>query len=163
MRKVTERRLLIIRHAKAEPGAHDLDRPLARRGHRDAVAIGEWLNAHDMVPDLAVVSPSLRTRQTWEDASAQLGRSVAQRVDDRIYANRVDRLVELIGETEDSVTRLAVVGHNPSLQELAVSLAGDSLSTDFPTSTVAVFDLTGAWSDFGPDGAALREVKVCRA
>ena len=160
---MTERRLLLIRHAKAEPGTHDLDRPLARRGHRDAVAIGEWLNAHDMVPDLAVVSPSLRTRQTWEDASAQLGRRVAQRVDDRVYANRVDRLVELIGETEDSVTRLAVVGHNPSLQELALSLAGDTVGTDFPTSTVAVFDLTGDWSDFGPDGAALNEVKVCRA
>ena len=163
-----ERCLLLIRHATAEAvvsqsGARDFDRPLAPRGQADAAVIGEWLSARDHVPDLAVLSPSLRTRQTWEHACEGLGREVPRVLDGRIYENRVSGLLAIISETDESVTVLALVGHNPSLQELANMLAGDHSIGEFPTAAVAVFDVTCEWSDVDGRPTSLSEVMVCRA
>jgi len=68
---VTVKRLALIRHAKAKQGDRDIERPLARRGREDARVIGEWL-AERAVPDVVLVSPSERTRETWQCASAVL-------------------------------------------------------------------------------------------
>src|SRR5438094_761470 len=62
-------RLILLRHAKAEndaPSGDDFDRPLAPRGRREAAAMAGQLAALGIRPDLALVSPSLRTRETWE-------------------------------------------------------------------------------------------------
>ena len=75
---MTAKRLLLIRHAKAKQGNRDIERPLARRGRDDARVIGEWLDRH-AVPDLAVISPAVRTRQTWECALAALPTDPAER------------------------------------------------------------------------------------
>jgi len=66
---MTRRRLVVLRHAKAEQGGRDRDRELTRRGHRDATAAGAWLVANDAVPEAVVVSPARRTVQTWEAAA----------------------------------------------------------------------------------------------
>src|SRR5881409_1252762 len=57
------RRLLLIRHAKAEAGHRDLTRRLTERGRQDAREVGRWLSAQDLVPDAAVVSPATRAVQ----------------------------------------------------------------------------------------------------
>ena len=62
------RRLLLLRHAKAErsqPGGRDHDRVLAERGRADAKKLGVYLARHAFVPDRAVVSTAARTRETW--------------------------------------------------------------------------------------------------
>ena len=62
-------RLILLRHAKAESEASsgdDFDRPLAARGRREAQAVGVQLAALGLKPDIALVSPALRTRETWE-------------------------------------------------------------------------------------------------
>jgi phosphohistidine phosphatase len=61
------RRLLIMRHAKSDwgtPGEPDFDRPLAKRGQRDAPRMGEWLRAQGLVPDLVLASPARRAQET---------------------------------------------------------------------------------------------------
>ena len=64
---MSERTLVILRHAKAERPAElaDADRPLTQRGHADAAAAGAWLAARGYRPDLVLCSPAKRTRQTW--------------------------------------------------------------------------------------------------
>ena len=66
--------LVVIRHAKSDwdVDAADRDRPLAKRGRRQAPPTGRWLAAQDLALDLAVVSPAARARQTWELVAAQL-------------------------------------------------------------------------------------------
>ena len=61
------RRLLLLRHAKSDrpPGVADIDRPLNPRGRRAAPAIAGYLDAEELRPDLAIVSPSARTRETF--------------------------------------------------------------------------------------------------
>jgi phosphohistidine phosphatase len=74
------------------------------------------------VPDLVVVSPATRARQTWEGAQAVLGVSVEVLIDDRIYDNDVDSLLAVIRDTPEHVRTLGLVGHNPSFELLAHEL-----------------------------------------
>ena len=116
------RRLLLVRHAKAADGPVDADRPLTTRGEKRAAAIGAWLERAGSVPDLVLVSPARRAAQTWELASAPSASGGAPVVDARIYENTVESLLEVIRETPDDVRTVAVVGHNPSIGELAAVL-----------------------------------------
>lgn len=157
------RRLLLVRHAKAEHGDRDLERPLARRGRADAAAIGDWMLEMSTVPDLALVSPAARTVETWEIASGQLRAPVPHRLDDRLYDNRVRGLLELISEVAARVMTLAVIGHNPSIHELALLLGGDDVGAGFPTAAVAHFDVMGDWSELSSETVTLVGIKACRA
>ena len=72
-RPTAAHRLVLVRHAKAssdDPRLADAERPLTDRGRRDAAAVGRWLAARDLRPDLVLCSTSLRTRQTWAAALA---------------------------------------------------------------------------------------------
>jgi len=160
------KRLALIRHAKAKQGDRDIERPLARRGREDARVIGEWL-AERAVPDVVLVSPSVRTRETWQCASAVLPSEPGIIVDDRIYDNSPQSLVEAIRASDDSVATLALVGHNPSVQALAArarrpSDEGMEALLSFPTSTVALMEVDGSWRGFDPRQATLIAVDVCR-
>lgn len=134
-----------------------MQRPLARRGVRDAGAVGQWLADRGLVPDRAVVSPARRAVQTWDIAAGQLGDVAPARIDDLIYVNTVDDLLAVIHPTPDEVSTLLLVGHNPSMVELATVVddgSGDEnaraeLSRGYPTSGVAVFALDTSWADVG--------------
>jgi phosphohistidine phosphatase len=76
-------------------------------------------------------------------------------LDDRVYRNTVEDLLEIVRETPDDVTTLAIVGHNPGIQNLAVTLddgRGDDagrreLATKYRTGGVAVLDVGGTWAE----------------
>jgi len=152
--RVTTRQLVLVRHAKAGEGAVDRDRPLAEPGIAQAPAIGRWLTQRRIVPDRVVVSPARRARQTWELAAAGLGPAAAPVLDERIYRNTAEDLLEIVGETPAGVTTLVIVGHNPGIQDLAISLddgrgddaARTELTTKYRTGGVAVFDISGSWA-----------------
>lgn len=147
-------RLVVIRHAKAGEAPLDIERPLTARGHRDATAIGDWLQEQSVAPDRAVVSPARRAMQTWSGAAAQLTGAPEPLVDERVYANVMNLLLDIVTETPDDVRTLVLVGHNPAFAALAHELddgRGDAaarreLHASFPTSAVAVFELAGPWS-----------------
>ena len=66
-------RITLIRHGKAEMpkiGENDFDRGLVRRGMKNAEAVGQFMQTHKLLPDLVLVSPARRTRQTYELMSA---------------------------------------------------------------------------------------------
>src|SRR4051794_39743100 len=72
---MTARRLVLLRHAKAEtPGdTPDVQRQLTDKGRADATAAGAWLAAEGLRPDLVLCSPAIRTRQTWHGVAMWLG------------------------------------------------------------------------------------------
>ena len=155
---MTTRQLVLVRHAKAAHEGADRDRTLARRGTTEAPAIGRWLAQRQIVPDLVVVSPARRARQTWELAAAELasgsGTATAPEVDERVYRNTVADLLEVVREAPAAVSTLVIVGHNPAVQELAVAFddgGGDAagrreLAEKYPTSGVAVFAVADPWA-----------------
>ena len=120
----TTRRLILLRHAKSDwPDVPDRDRPLAKRGRRDAPRIGRWLHEHGYQPDVVVVSAAARTRQTWDLVAPQLGGSPAVRFEPRAYAASALTLLYLAQELPARYRTALLIAHNPGLSELAASLA----------------------------------------
>ena len=162
------RRLVLVRHAKAAGAPVDADRPLTEGGARHAAAIGSWLEQSEAVPDRVLVSPARRAVQTWERASATLAPGPQPVVDPRIYDNTVESLLSAIQETADEVRTLAVVGHNPSIGELAADLddgqgdpqARDDLEDGFPTGAVAVFTVATPFAELAAGAATLDRFAV---
>jgi len=120
----TTRRLILLRHAKsAWPDVPDRDRPLAKRGRRDAPRIGRWLHEHGYQPDVVVVSAATRTRQTWDLVAPELGGLPAVHFEPRAYAASALTLLYLAQELPDRYRTALLIAHNPGLSELATSLA----------------------------------------
>lgn len=170
----TGRRLILVRHAKsAWPDVPDRDRPLAKRGRRQAPLAGAWLRSAGCRPDLVLCSPARRTRDTWELMAAELEEAGKVSYEERVYGASAAALLELVREVSTSVTTLLLVGHSPGLPDLAAELAGDSpgasrgdalerLRAKFPTAAVAVLEVPGEWQDLAPGGARLAGFVVPR-
>ena len=154
------RRLMLLRHAKSDwPDVPDRDRPLAKRGRRDAPVIGRWLRDRGYLPDTVICSAARRTRQTWELVARELGGSPSVSFEPRAYAASAMTLLYLVTELPADCQTALLVGHNPGVSELATSLAlppdGDDAPIRFPTAAVAVLDVPGPWADLAPGRARL--------
>ncbi|MFE9097534.1 SixA phosphatase family protein [Streptomyces sp. NPDC007264] len=166
------RRLVVLRHAKSAwpAGVPDQERPLAPRGRRDAPAAGRALAETDCLPDLALCSTAVRARQTWELASAQWGTPPPVRLQSRLYAADVPDLLDSVREVPAPVRTLLLIGHNPGLADLVLTLAGDGLDdtlervrAKFPTSAIAVLAWHGStWEALTPGAALLTDLIVPR-
>jgi len=145
------RRLILFRHAKAEPrapGEDDFDRPLSERGREDAALIGQALARENLAPDYALISPARRTAETWICARDAFPRIRAE-LNRALYNASPDDVREAIEQVADRCDTLIVIGHNPGLHELAVELLTDAsashadietVSDRFPTATAAIYE-----------------------
>jgi phosphohistidine phosphatase len=157
------RRLLLLRHAKsswADPGVRDRDRPLNARGRAAAPLVGEYLRAHDLVPDRVLCSSARRTCETL--ALLDLPGTVDVVVEHDLYLAHPDTVTDLVRGVDDAVTTLMVVGHNPTTHEVALDLAGGGdpdaltrLGAKYPTGALAVLALPGSWADVAAGTATL--------
>lgn len=134
------RTLVLIRHGKSDWSSDvaDRDRPLAARGRRQAPQAGRWLADHGPRLDLAVVSPAARATQTWELVAAALADPPPTRVDEAAYTFDGEALLDVVRGLDDLPT-VALVGHNPALEELLELLTGEVRRMS--TSCLAVIDL----------------------
>ena len=153
---MTERTLILLRHAKSDWSGHeaDIDRPLAERGRRQAPDTGRWLAANIDSVDLAVVSPARRARRTWDLVSAEIDHRPRTRIDDRVYAASSQELLEVVRDLSDELVTVVMVGHNPGLEDLVSLLTGESAR--MPTSALAVITLSGGWPTAGHAPGVLR-------
>jgi len=149
----TTRRLILLRHAKSDwPDVPDRQRPLAKRGRRDAPRIGQWLHEHGYQPDVVVCSVARRARQTWDLVAPELGGSPAVRFEPRAYAASALNLLYLVQELPNRYQTALLVGHNPGLSELASSLAAPATADNgprpgisLPTAALAILEFSGDW------------------
>ncbi|HLK00935.1 MAG TPA: histidine phosphatase family protein [Streptosporangiaceae bacterium] len=158
---MADKTLLLLRHAKSDwpEDVPDHDRPLAKRGRRDAPRAGRWLHTHGYRPDVVICSTALRTRQTWDLVASNLGTSPAPTFEPRAYAASAQTLLYLARELQP-VTRVAlVIAHNPGISELASILAASEGTTrrtiGFPTTGLGVLTFAGTWADLAPGAARL--------
>jgi phosphohistidine phosphatase len=164
--------LILFRHAKAEEayGRPDHERELTARGRRDAVAAGRWLHEHELGPELVLCSTAIRTRQTWEAAVEGGACGETVEYDRALYSGGPRGVLQAVQEWGGEAQVLAVVGHNPTLAELASELsdgggspqAHECLASGFPTSTMAVLRYAGSWGDLGQGTATLDRCHTAR-
>jgi phosphohistidine phosphatase len=145
------KRVYLLRHAKSSwkhPELADRDRPLSGRGRRAAEAIARHLREREIAVDVVLCSPARRARETLERIEPVLGRDVV-RVEAELYPGDPDVLLELLRGAPASAASVMLIGHNPSLEQLAVVLARPSaelrtLDAKFPTAALATlaFDVS---------------------
>jgi phosphohistidine phosphatase len=158
------RRLLVMRHAKAEresSSGADFDRALAERGWRDAERVGRAMQGRRLMPDLVLASPARRTRESVAALERVLGPLPAKH-DERLYGATVAQLVEVVREIDDAAQTLLLVGHNPGVHELVLGLSGGNEAgtvNGFPTAALAVIDLDAtSWRDVATQAGRLADL-----
>jgi phosphohistidine phosphatase len=161
------KRLVLLRHAKSSwPDVPDHERPLGKRGRRDAPGVGRWLREAGYLPDLVLCSTARRTRETWQLAAAELGGAAPVQFEPGVYAATTARLLDLVRQTPQEVGTLLVVGHEPAMHELTLLLAAgaangtepgtlERVRLKFPTAAVAVLPFAVGWPELGPSRAEL--------
>ena len=166
-RPTQEHQLLLLRHAKSawdDPALADADRPLTGRGSKAATAIGHAMLDAGLLPDKVLCSPARRARDTWAQVSGIWPHPPEARIVEALYDfGDGSALLRAIRAHGGKASALLVVGHNPALHSLALRLAGSgddalikSIERKYPTAALAVFAVTGKWSDLLDGGAQLR-------
>ena len=171
-----KRTLYLLRHAKSswdDPALPDRERPLAPRGCRACELVAGYLRRHQITPALVLCSSSTRTRETLERVSAGFSRPVEALIEDGLYVATAAELLARLRTVDGAIASVLLVGHNPALQELAVSLVGAepqprALNGKFPTGALATLTFTSSWAALEPETATLnafvkpRELKCSR-
>ena len=132
-------RLIVMRHAKSswsDSGLDDHDRPLNKRGCRDASRIAEELQNRDWIPDRIRVSSSKRTVETLE-LMETISQNSAIDVEPSLYHSNISTLLRAVEETEDGKTTM-ILSHNPGT-EILVHQLSNRLEV-MPTAAAALFE-----------------------
>ena len=143
------KQLFILRHAKSDwsdPQIADRDRPLNKRGKRDAPRMGRLLCENRLVPDVVLSSPAKRAMSTAEAVLQAAHYTCKIRRLDSLYMAGTEAYLNALGGLPERVTAVMVVGHNPGLEDF-LSLLTDS-SVMLPTAALAQVELPiDAWRE----------------
>ena len=134
--------LLVLRHAKSsrnDPTLDDHERPLNKRGQRDAPRMGELVREYGLIPDVVISSDALRARLTAE-AVAEAARYAGEiLLDPRLYMACPADILSLLPMVRENAETVMIVGHNPGLEKLVEQLTGER--QDLPTATLVQIGL----------------------
>ncbi len=151
------RYLWILRHAKASPdppfGGRDKDRPLSGRGRRDAAALGKRLAAEPVDldlgspgvprPELALCSAAARTRRTAGLIAEAFESDLPVSAYDSLYGADTELVLQYVREIDEEAGSALVVGHNPTVFDLAWRLLEEPGDPDDPTADRSILEAHG--------------------
>jgi phosphohistidine phosphatase len=159
--------LSLLRHAKSswsDARLKDIERPLNERGEAAAPRMGAFMARQGLVPDLILCSPAVRTRQTLDLVLPRLKASPEVAYDDTLYLGAPAAMLKRLRKVSAKVHHVMIIGHNPGLQALALTLAGsggeedlEALAEKLPTAGLAVIELAApSWAKVKPGGGRLK-------
>jgi phosphohistidine phosphatase len=150
--------LHLLRHAKSgwKEDVEDHQRGLSRRGRQAARRVGEHLPAAVGTLDLVLTSSALRTRQTLDLVLVRFAARPRILIEDELYLASAERLLERLRRLAEEDRNILLIGHNPGLRELALTLADTAapasqplVSGKFPTAARVSFHLATPWAALG--------------
>ncbi len=146
-------RLLLLRHAKAawaKPGMKDFERPLDEEGILSLSKLAELMKQAGFFPSRVILSASVRTRETAFGLIEHLGVDAETIIDETIYSGGAGQYMQTIRQ-HGNADNLMLVGHNPSIEDLALALCSDGeaesidrLHAGFPTAALAIISFQEA-------------------
>jgi len=151
--------LTLVRHAKSDwkdTSLSDRQRPLNRRGERDAPEMGRRIARHGIRPSLIIASPAVRAWTTARIIAREISypTEFLQR-EASLYLASLDDLLDAVVAQDNSFNNLMVVGHNPGMTEFANFLL-PGLTNNLPTAGVVSVQFEGDdWSLYGQPATEL--------
>jgi phosphohistidine phosphatase len=130
--------LLVLRHAKSswsDPALDDHERPLNKRGRRDAPRMGELVRQYGLIPDMVISSDAMRAQLTAEAVAAAACYSGEILLNQHLYMASPADILSVLRTAPGSAETVMIVGHNPGLEELIEQLTGEQ--QDLPTAALA--------------------------
>lgn len=118
--------LLLMRHAKSswkDTELADRDRPLTKRGKRDAQKMGEMLKEMELIPQRILCSSAARAKLTGENVLDGLRLAIPMDLLDEFYMAEMPIYIEKLSSLPDSLDKVMVIGHNPGLEALMLTMA----------------------------------------
>lgn len=142
--------LYLVRHAKSSwknQGLTDFDRPLNKRGKRDAPFMGEVLNDKKINPDFIISSSAKRAKKTATEIAAKIGFPLKKiSFNDEIYEASMSTLVNLIKKLNDKYESVMIFGHNPSLTVLNNHISNHYID-NIPTCGIVALQFNKKWNE----------------
>ena len=129
--------------------------------------MANYLRNKGLRPDLVLLSPAVRARQTWDLVAPSLGDGIAVKELRGLYLGAPSRLLEAIRRAPESAASVMLVGHNPGMEHLAMVLAGPSskrkalarLQAKFPTAALAEITFQAdSWRGIGHGAGRLKRL-----
>ncbi|MCP4430315.1 MAG: histidine phosphatase family protein [Gammaproteobacteria bacterium] len=150
--------LYLLRHAKSSwsnPGLDDQQRPLSKRGNRDAPIMGERFGAREEFLSLILSSPALRARNTAELFAEACGFPVGKIVEQpELYFSGIDTIEKIIAHLDDQYRSLMLVFHNPDINAFVNSINSAPYINNVPTSgLVKLVSDIDHWHDWSSSNA----------
>jgi len=149
-------RLFLLRHAKSswdDSALDDFSRPLNLRGRAAGPLMGRHIADHGLLPERVLCSSARRTRDTFAAILPYLAGDFDARFLGRLYQASAADYLDLIRKEGGKARTLLMIGHNPAIQEAALSLIGlgnpelkAMIGEKFPTAALAMIDFDGEWS-----------------
>ncbi len=168
---MTERLLLVLRHAEAGPhlysGAGDIERPLTATGHQQAARIGAQLAGLELPhPFQVICSSARRTQETAKGVLSALPDTIIPQIESNLYGAGLETLYGFIHATSDDIRTLLLIGHNPAIGTFAHDLAGAALKNDafaalrhgYAPATLTVFQTAEDWVNVRPSTVQASQV-----
>ena len=152
--------LYLIRHAKSswkDSSLDDHDRPLNRRGQRDAPMMGKRLRHRAIKPDLMLSSTALRGVKTAQALAEEIGYPEQEiNYQKALYHASPSGILSQISQIHDQHQTLFLIGHNPSMTDLADQLTYANIDNIVTCGVYALALNIGSWSQIRADGKASR-------
>jgi len=150
------KQLYLLRHAKSAwktDAASDFQRPLNKRGVRNAREMGQWMNNEGIKPEYILSSPALRAWQTSTLVCEELniGEKSISFVSDLYHAD-TDTLLSCLKVVPVNIMRVLLIGHNPALEELLEFLLDEAAPVYddgkiLPTASLAGLSISVDWAE----------------
>lgn len=163
--------LYLLRHAKAEsagPTVDDIDRRLAPRGREACGTVGQYIKSKKYIPSFILCSPAKRTRETFELVMQSAGVAPQHQFERSLYLTSAEKIIGYLLDMGDNIDSLMVIGHNPSMHHLALTLAQPTsselhreLELKYPTGALTVLRFpVDSWSDIASGAGELIDFMV---
>jgi phosphohistidine phosphatase len=145
--------ILILRHAKSSwkhPELSDHDRPLNKRGLREAPQMGKVMKKEGLLPDMVLSSTARRARDTAQIVAEMCSYAGEIRLIPDLYRADVEDILGFLQNLDDSISIVMVVGHNPDLEMLLSTLTGEEEALP-PAALVQVELPIQSWKALDPE------------
>jgi phosphohistidine phosphatase len=132
------KKLLLMRHAKSswdDTNIPDHERPLKKKGRKDAERMGKMLKSKELEPDLIISSTALRAKQTAEIVAESCKCKKEIIFLDSLYMAEPSDILHAIEKNAKDKKTILVIGHNPGL-EAFLQIANGKVES-LPTASIA--------------------------